>query len=112
MATIFRGAIPFLALQAVRVWVIASIGRYWTTRIITLPDAPLVKRGPYRWFRHPNYLIVALEIAILPAAFGDWLLSIIFSIANTAVMCVRIPLENQGLAPRRQTMPPPTTGSQ
>ena len=53
----------YLTLQPLRLWVIASLGPYWTTRIITLPDAPLVKRGPYRFLRHPNYLVVALEIA-------------------------------------------------
>src|SRR5262249_16151099 len=52
----------FIALQVLRVWVIASLGRFWTTRIITLPGAPLIRRGPYRVLRHPNYLVVALEI--------------------------------------------------
>ena len=58
----------FVALQAARVWVIATLGARWTTRIITLPGAPLVTRGPYRFVSHPNYVVVALEIAVLPLA--------------------------------------------
>ena len=61
----------FLLLQAARVWVIMSLGPYWTTRIISLPQEPLVKRGPYRFVRHPNYLVVAGEILVLPLAFGE-----------------------------------------
>ena len=91
----------FLLLQAARIWVIASLGTFWTTRIITLPDAPLVSRGPYRWLRHPNYVIVALELAILPLAFSDWIVAIVFSLGNAALMCVRIPAENNILAMRR-----------
>lgn len=101
----------FLLLQIARIWIIVSLGRYWTTRIISLPQVPLIKRGPYRWLRHPNYAIVALEIALLPLAFGNWLLFIVFSIANAVLMCVRIPLENKALALRRQMAAPPTTGS-
>ncbi|MGY8961591.1 MAG: isoprenylcysteine carboxyl methyltransferase family protein, partial [Alphaproteobacteria bacterium] len=56
--------------QCGRVWVLFSLGRYWTTRIITIPDAPLVRTGPYRWLRHPNYVVVAGEIMLLPLAFG------------------------------------------
>src|SRR3546814_9246619 len=57
---------------ALPIWVLASLGRFWTTRVITLPGAPLVRRGPYRWFRHPNYLVVTGEILVLPLAFGAW----------------------------------------
>jgi methyltransferase len=68
--------VVFLLLQAARVWVIASLGPYWTTRIISLPGVPLVKRGPYRFVRHPNYLVVAGEILALPLAFGEiWVAS-------------------------------------
>lgn len=93
----------FAALQAARIWVIASLGRYWTTRIITLPGAPLVRRGPYRWIRHPNYLIVAGEIALLPLAFGAWEIALGFSIANLAVIAWRIKVEDRVLDPRRAT---------
>ena len=93
--------VAFLMLQLGRVWVIASLGRYWTTRIITLPGAPLVTSGPYRWFRHPNYIIVALELAILPLAFADWIVAAAFTGANAALMSIRIPMENKALATRR-----------
>ena len=90
----------FLALQAARIWVIASLGPYWTTRIITLPGAPLVRRGPYRWLRHPNYVVVALEIAVLPLAFGAIWIAIIFSLLNAAMLWHRIRVENAALAAR------------
>ena len=92
----------FLLMQAGRVWVIASLGPYWTTRIITLPGMPLVKRGPYRFVRHPNYLVVAGEILALPLAFGEILVAVIFSIVNAAVLYWRIREEETGLAPRRE----------
>ena len=91
----------FVALQAARVWVIASLGPYWTTRIITLESAPLVRRGPYRLVRHPNYLIVALEIAVLPLAFGEYWVALIFSIANAVVLSWRIWQEDRALSSRR-----------
>ncbi|WP_299617023.1 isoprenylcysteine carboxyl methyltransferase family protein [Pelagibius sp.] len=91
----------FLGLQALRVWILLSLGRYWTTRIITLPQAPLVRRGPYRFLRHPNYLVVAGEILILPLAFGAWEIALGFSLANALLLAHRIRLENAALAPRR-----------
>lgn len=91
----------FLGLQGLRVWVIASLGRFWTTRIITLPEAPLVRRGPYRFVRHPNYLVVVGEIAVLPLAFAAWEIALIFSLANAAVLALRIRSEEQALSPRR-----------
>lgn len=88
----------FALLQLGRIWVIASLGRRWTTRIIVLPDAPLVRRGPYRFVRHPNYVIVVLEIAMLPLAFGLWQLALLFSALNAAVLAIRIREENRALA--------------
>ena len=79
----------------------ASLGRFWTTRIITLPNAPLVTRGPYRWLRHPNYVIVAMELAVLPLAFSDWLIALFFSLANAFLMHFRIPAENRILETRQ-----------
>lgn len=93
----------FLLLQAARVWVIASLGRLWTTRIIVVPDAPLVRRGPYRFMRHPNYMIVAAEIAVLPLCFGLWRVALIFGLANLALLAWRIREEEKTLAPRRRT---------
>jgi methyltransferase len=97
---------PLLAVYAVlqlgRVWILASLGRRWTTRIIVLPGAPLVRRGPYRFVRHPNYLIVAAEIAVLPLAFGAVAIAIVFSLANLLLVVRRIAIEERVLAPRRQ----------
>lgn len=91
----------FVGLQAMRVWIIASLGRFWTTRVITVDDAPLVRRGPYRWMQHPNYLVVALEIALLPLAFGAWEVAVVFSILNLPLTIWRIRVEAQSLAARR-----------
>jgi methyltransferase len=91
----------FLLLQAGRLWVLATLGRRWTTRIIVLPGAPLVKRGPFRFVRHPNYLVVAGEIAVLPLAFGLWELALIFSVLNAVVLAIRIRAENEALSDPR-----------
>jgi methyltransferase len=90
----------FALLQAARVWVVASLGPYWTTRVLTLPGAPLVRRGPYRFVRHPNYIIVAGEIATLPLAFGAVAIAIVFSVLNARLLFVRIRIENAALATR------------
>lgn len=88
----------FALLQLARVWVIASLGCRWTTRIMVLPKAPLVRAGPYRFVSHPNYVIVALEIALLPLAFGLGGVALLFTLLNTAVLAVRIRAENTALA--------------
>ena len=88
----------FVLLEIVRAWVLASLGSRWTTRIIVLPNAPLVRRGPYRFLGHPNYVVVAGEIAILPLVFGLWQVALIFSLLNAAVLTVRIREENRALA--------------
>lgn len=92
----------FLVLQALRIWVIATLGPYWTTRIITLAEAPLIRRGPYRFLRHPNYVIVAGEIAVLPLVFGEIWVAVIFSVLNALVLSWRIRVENRALNERRQ----------
>jgi len=91
----------FLVFQGLRLWVVATLGIYWTTRIISLPGVPLVRRGPYRFFRHPNYMAVAGEIALLPLVFGEIRVAIIFSFANAAILALRIRQEETGLTPRR-----------
>lgn len=91
----------FLALQGVRLWIMAALGRFWTTRVLNLPGAPLVRRGPYRWLRHPNYLVVAAEMALLPLAFGAWGIAVVFSALNAAVLTWRIAVEDAALAERR-----------
>ncbi|HEX4370279.1 MAG TPA: isoprenylcysteine carboxylmethyltransferase family protein [Rhizomicrobium sp.] len=92
----------FVLLQAARIWVIASLGPYWTTRIISVPGAPLVRRGPYRFVRHPNYLVVAGEILALPLAFHEIPVAIFFSLANAAILFWRIREEETGLVTRRE----------
>ena len=82
---------------------LATLGERWTTRIIVLPDAPLVARGPFRFARHPNYAIVVGEIAILPFAFGLWKVAIVFSILNAAVLAVRIRTEERALGSARRS---------
>lgn len=89
----------FIALQPLRVWIIASLGGRWTTRILVLPGAAAVRRGPYRWLRHPNYAVVALEILALPMAFGAPAHALVFSLLNAALLLlVRIPAEQRALA--------------
>lgn len=90
----------FLVLQAGRVWVLTTLGRYWTTRIITMPGAPMIRRGPFRFVRHPNYLVVALEIVVLPLAFGRIDLAVLFGSANVAVLAWRIRAEERANAGR------------
>ncbi|WP_434733482.1 hypothetical protein NL154_01910 [Rhizobium sp. YTUHZ044] len=87
----------FLGLQALRLWVLTTLKDRWTTRIIILPGAPLVKSGPYRFLRHPNYTILVCEIAVLPLAFGLPVYAIVFSFFNAAILHVRIKAENAAL---------------
>ena len=87
----------FAALQVGRIWVIATLGRRWTTRVIVLPAAPLVRAGPYRYLSHPNYLVVTGEIAVLPLVFGLWQIAVVFTILNLGILAVRIPQENKAL---------------
>ena len=91
----------FVVLQLLRVWVISSLGGRWTTRIVIRPGAPLVRRGPYRFLSHPNYMIVVAEIAVLPLAFGLVGLAVLFTVLNALVLWVRIRAEGRALAPAR-----------
>ena len=87
----------YALLQVARVWTIASLGPHWTTRVVTVAGTPLVRRGPYRFLRHPNYLIVAAEIAILPLAFGAVAIAVTFTALNAAIMAWRIGIEDRAL---------------
>jgi methyltransferase len=89
--------ILFCTLQIVRVWVLATLGRRWTTRILVLPGEPLVRSGPYRYLRHPNYAVVVAEIAVLPLAFGLVWYALIFSALNAGLLAIRIKAENDAL---------------
>jgi methyltransferase len=87
----------YLALQGLRLWTMRTLGARWTTRIIVLPGAPLVSRGPYRYLSHPNYAVVAGEIAMLPLVLGLPWLAIVFTMLNAAVLFIRIRAETRAL---------------
>ena len=88
----------FIALQGLRVWIIATLGVRWTTRIIVLPGEPLVASGPYRYLSHPNYAVVAAEIATLPLALHLPVLALIFTGLNAAVLAIRLRAEARALS--------------
>jgi methyltransferase len=88
----------YLALQCLRFWVMWTLGSRWTTRIIVLPGQPLVSTGPYRFLPHPNYAVVAGEIALLPLVIGLPMLTVVFTVLNAAVLAIRIRAENRALA--------------
>ncbi len=88
----------WLAAQALRYSAIWALGERWTVRILVVPGASLVRRGPYRWIAHPNYLAVALEFLAAPLLFGAWRTALVFSLASLTVMSVRIRCENRALA--------------
>jgi methyltransferase len=88
----------FIVLQGLRVWVIATLGLRWTTRIIVLPDQPLISSGPYRYLSHPNYVVVAAEIAVLPLALHLPWIALVFTILNAMVLTIRIRAEARALA--------------
>jgi methyltransferase len=88
----------FIALQGLRVWIIATLGARWTTRIIVLPGEPLVASGPYRYLSHPNYAVVAAEIATLPLALHLPVLALIFTGLNAAVLAIRLRVETRALS--------------
>lgn len=88
----------FIVLQALRLWVLVTLGRRWTIRIIAVPGERLVAQGPYRLLRHPNYAVVTGEIAVVPLALGLPLYALAFSVLNAAVLAIRIPAENAAVA--------------
>jgi methyltransferase len=92
----------YLMLLGFRFWVMWTLGARWTTRIIVLPEQALVSAGPYRFLSHPNYAVVAGEIAVLPWMLGLPMLAAVFSVLNAAVLAIRIPAENHALAASRQ----------
>jgi methyltransferase len=80
-----------------RIWVIQTLGKRWTTRIVVVPGETLVARGPYRWINHPNYAVVVAEIALLPLVFGLWQIALMFTLLNAAALTIRIREENRAL---------------
>ncbi len=106
VATQHRPFLPWLgwpmlavvvASTVVRWWCVAVLGKHWNPRLIVIKGAPLVRNGPYRWLHHPNYTAVAAEVAALPLVHSAWVTAIVFSIANAAVLTVRIRAENTAL---------------
>ncbi|MFS0690946.1 isoprenylcysteine carboxylmethyltransferase family protein [Sporosarcina sp. 179-K 8C2 HS] len=87
----------FLAAQLLRIWCLTSLGKFWNTKIIVLPNAHVVRKGPYKWLRHPNYMIVATELLVLPLLFNAFITAVVFSLLNIWMMSVRIPTEEQAL---------------
>ncbi|WP_158734618.1 isoprenylcysteine carboxyl methyltransferase family protein [Alteribacillus sp. YIM 98480] len=88
----------FIVVQILRIWTLTSLGEFWNTKIIVLPGAKKVNKGPYRWISHPNYAIVMLEIILLPLIYGAWITALIFSAANAIILLfIRIPTEEKAL---------------
>jgi methyltransferase len=88
----------FLLVQPLRYWAIFSLGENWNTRILVVPGAKLVRRGPYRYLKHPNYVVVAVEVATFPLIFGAWITAFVFSGLNAVLLSIRIREENRALA--------------
>ncbi|MBL0386022.1 isoprenylcysteine carboxyl methyltransferase [Tumebacillus sp. ITR2] len=88
----------FLLAQVLRVWILSSLGKFWNTRIFVLPGSEPVRRGPYRFMKHPNYTVVAVELLTLPLAFGAPITALVFSLLNAIVLRVRIQAEERALA--------------
>ena len=88
--------IPALA-QGLRWWCITTLGRQWNTRVIVVPGLPLVSRGPYRWLSHPNYVAVVVEGLALPLVHTAWVTALVFTLANAALLTVRIRVEDAAL---------------
>lgn len=97
-------SLVFLALygvaQVFRVWILATLGRRWTTRILLVPGEHLVTRGPYRFMRHPNYALVAVEMPLLPMVFGLWWFAVLFGLLNLGMLAWRISIEERALRPQ------------
>jgi methyltransferase len=87
----------FLVAQIIRIWVISSLGRYWNTKIIVLRDAKVVQKGPYRYIKHPNYFVVAIEIIVVPLLFNLYITASLFTILNAIILMIRIPEEEKAL---------------
>jgi methyltransferase len=85
-------------LQIARYWVIRTLGPAWNTRVITWPGMPIAIRGPFRWVRHPNYVIVVLELALIPTSLGCWRTAMVVSILNAVLLLkIRLPVEEKAL---------------
>lgn len=87
----------FTLAQALRVWSLLSLGRFWNTKIIIVPNVNIISKGPYKFIRHPNYLVVVIELLVIPLIFNAFWTAILFSVLNMIVLSIRIPAEEQAL---------------
>ncbi|MYL32809.1 hypothetical protein GLW08_00045 [Pontibacillus yanchengensis] len=87
----------FLVTQGFRIWCLTSLGRYWNTKIIVLPGANLIAKGPYRYFKHPNYLVVGVEFIVIPLLLNAYFTAVLFPIFHVLLMKIRIPHEEKAL---------------
>ncbi|MBT2695104.1 isoprenylcysteine carboxyl methyltransferase family protein [Bacillus sp. ISL-55] len=87
----------FIFTQTMRIWALASLGRFWNTKIIILPGANVIKRGPYKIIKHPNYLIVAIELIVIPLMFNAYITLAVFTLLNILILSIRIPAEEKAL---------------
>jgi methyltransferase len=92
----------YIALQVFRIWILATLGSRWSTRILTVPNEQLVVRGPYRFVRHPNYVLVLLEVPLLPLALGLNGFALLYGLLNIAMLAWRIRVEETALTPARR----------
>jgi len=88
----------FFIAQAIRIWAISSLGKFWNTKIIVLPNASVVRKGPYRFIKHPNYVVVSVELIVIPMLFGAYLTTCLFTIFNMMILSIRIPFEEKALS--------------
>ena len=88
----------YLLVQPLRYWAILSLGENWNTRILVVPGAKLVRRGPYRYLSHPNYVVVVMEILVFPLIFGAWITALVFTVLNAILLSIRIREENRAFA--------------
>ncbi|MBA4536142.1 hypothetical protein H1Z61_03045 [Bacillus aquiflavi] len=89
--------ILFSLTQVLRLWALTSLGKYWNTKIIVQPKANIVIKGPYRFMKHPNYVVVTLELLIIPFLFQAYITAVVFSLMNAIILSIRISVEEQAL---------------
>ncbi len=87
----------FFVLTIVKGWSVHSLGKYWTTKVYRIPGCPLVRKGAYRYFNHPNYAIVVIEIPLIPLIFHLYYTAVIFSLLNVVMLTIRVKEKNKAL---------------
>ncbi len=87
----------FVLAQVVRLWAITSLGKFWNTKILVVKNAKIVRDGPYRFLKHPNYTVVAIEFFAVPMLFNSYLTAVLFTVLNVMMLMIRIPMEEKAL---------------